>query len=115
MKVLACVLFKMDACNADALNFAVYNNFHIPMLAHRKFILGYLVPFGQVWIKIILAGEPAIGVYRTMCGNSGLDDVLHCFFVQYRQHSRHSNADWAGTCICFLPEPCLAPAEYFGI
>ena len=57
MHELSRVFLEMDARNADIPDRAAGLNGNSAMFAQEKIILGNLVTFGQVWIKIMFAVE----------------------------------------------------------
>jgi hypothetical protein len=57
MQKFARVFFKMNAVYANPLGFAIYFNIKIAAFADRRLILGYLIIFWEIGVKILFAGK----------------------------------------------------------
>ena len=60
MAQLGDVLLHVDALDAHAAAFAVHTHIEIAAGAEREVVLGYLVPFHQVRVGVVLAVELAV-------------------------------------------------------
>ena len=70
MDQLAGVLLHVDAGQADAPVLALHIDVHVAVDGDGQLVLGYLIPFWQIGIKIILAGKAALsrnGAIRGQC------------------------------------------------
>ena len=84
------------------------------MFSNGSGILGNLIAFGKIRVKIIFTVKPAFPVDPAMGGKSSLDGKADGQPVQYRQDSRHTGADRAGVGIGGFSEFSRATAENFG-
>ena len=85
MTQFAGIFFHMDSGNTDALFFSVDFNVDISILGNRLLVLGDLVAFGKIRIKIIFAGKPAVGANVAVGCQSRAQGVFNHLFVKNRQ------------------------------
>jgi hypothetical protein len=56
-------------------------NFQVSMLAKGPLILGDLIPFGKIWVEIILTGESRPSVNGAIHGYARADGMFNSPFV----------------------------------
>ncbi len=90
------VLLQVNPADADRIGPAVVAfDFEVSVFTKRPLELGDLISFGNIRIKVILAGEPGDGVYVTVEGQSGPHAELHRSTVQDRKGAGVTGADRA--------------------
>ena len=82
------------------------------LLRQGKFVLGDLVTFRQVGIKVVFPGEDRFGIDPAVGGQGHFEGELHRFPVQDRERTGHPQADLADMGIGRGPEGGGAAAEY---
>jgi hypothetical protein len=87
----------------------------MPVFGYGGGILGNLVAFGQIRVKIIFPVKPAFFGNGAVCGQSRLNGESDRFLVQYRQHPGHTRAHRAGIGIRGIAESGGAGTENFGL
>jgi hypothetical protein len=111
MEELSRVLFHMNTDEIDPLDLAINLDFYISARRQREFILGNLVPFGKVRVKIVLPGELAVGCNLTVGGQRGPYRIFDNFLVEDRETSRKAGAYRTGMGVRLSPKESRAPAE----
>jgi len=66
-----------------------------PVLAQRKVVLGNLVPFGKIWVKVIFPVELGFFRYSAFQSQPGFYYLPDSFLVYNRKGSRMPHANGA--------------------
>ncbi len=114
---LAGVLFQMHAADTDAL-LARFGLDGQPAIAgQRQLVLGNLVAFGQVGVKVVLAGEDVQRGDFALQRQRHPQGILHRTFVDYRQRAGHPGTDRADEAVGFGGSAVHhgAAAEHLGL
>ena len=90
------ILFHVNAGNPDAQGSAADVDVKITVGGDGQFILGDLVAFGQVRVKVVFAREPAFRLNGAMGCQGHFDGVVHHLFIEHRQYAGHSQAHRTG-------------------
>jgi hypothetical protein len=73
----------MDSDDANPLPPTVGGNLHIPILGQGVFVLGDLIAFGKIWIKIVLPGKEAKGEDCAMAYEGHLNGTFYRLHIEY--------------------------------
>src|SRR5688572_26148332 len=92
MERLACVLFHMDALYTDFLVSSVNEDLDETMLRQRPVVLRNLVAFGEVGIKVVLAGPLRFRVDLAVQAQRSLKRHRDGHAIQNRQRPRQTKA-----------------------
>jgi hypothetical protein len=110
------VFFQMDPLNAHGLfSTGFLENIQVPIHGQGQIVLGNLVVFRQVRVKILFAGEHRPRIDPAPHGQRGAHQLVHSFFVQYRQHAGIPATHRTNLAVGGFPEPRRARTKYFAV
>jgi hypothetical protein len=112
---LSGIFFHVYTGNADAPSFAIDLDKNMPVFCNGKLILGYLVPFGEIGIEVVLPGKPAFTSNGAICSQSHTNGVVHHLAVQDRKHPGHPEAHRASVGVGRCPKLGGATAKDLGL
>ena len=108
---LACILFHMDAQDADAFRAIFRLDVDVAMLGNRQVILRCLEVLRQVWIVVVLAVKLAVLVDRAVERQTRLDGELDDALVEHGQDAGKPQAHGADLRVLLGAELRGAAAE----
>jgi hypothetical protein len=104
----------MNPDKLDSLLPPLIDDFDIPFLCKRMFILRNLIPFGKIGIKVVFPGKKTVRGNPAGCGKPQLDGKLHSLPVHHRKGTGLARADRTGLRVWVFTELSGATAENFG-
>jgi hypothetical protein len=103
----------MDPDDPNLLLPTIDGNLHIPILGQGVFVLGDLVAFGKVWIKIVLPGKEAERQDFTMTCQGHLNGEFYRLDIEYWKGTGLSRTNRAGMGIGLASKGSRTSAENF--
>src|ERR1700693_305706 len=114
MKILPGIFFKMNPGEADSFFSSFQNDIDMADFRERELVLGDLVPFRQIGIKIIFPRKPVHPVDAAIRGKGGFYSEFYRLPGENREDSGEAQADRTDLAVRRGPERGAASAEEFG-
>ena len=108
------VFLNVNAGNANALGAGRGFNIQVSMFTQRQIILGNLIGFRQIGVKVVFPVLLGITCNRTVGRHAGLDRVFYNLAVEDRKRAGQTHADRADMSVGFCAEVGRAAAKNFG-
>ena len=114
MREFACVLFQMDAANANVFHAHFCFDLDDSVCSQGLVVLRDLIPFWQVGIEIILASKNTFGMDLTAERQPYTDRQFNGLFIQDRQRARLTRANRTNITVRFGSDRInnFAPAKH---
>jgi len=94
MHQFACVLFKMYPFDSHGVGLSVVpDDFQETVFTKRAFILGDLIPSGQIRLKVVFTSKARMSVDRAIEGQTRTNGKFHGLFIQNRKCTRLPGTD----------------------
>jgi hypothetical protein len=94
MDQFARILFKMYPFDSHGVRLSVVpDDFKETVFTKGAFILGDLIPFGQIGVKVVFASKSRMSVDRAIEGQTRTNGKFHGLFIQNRKRTRLAGTD----------------------